>query len=89
MFCFDGRWFDEEAQQCLPKEEVECDLDGPIKPPSGKICDGVGDFLLAGNPENCSEFFVCQENRPIIKLNCPEGQCFNDERQVCDSEDYD
>lgn len=88
MTCSDGKWFDPATKQFQPQEEVECDLEKPVEP-SGKICDGVGDFLLAKNPEKCSEYFVCQENRPIIKLQCPEGQCFDEERQVCDSEDYD
>lgn len=80
--CFYNDYYDEETQRCDLPENVECDLELPDEPRRGP-CDGARDFGLVGSDESCNHYFVCYHNEVLFSLECPEGQVFGLEEQVC------
>ena len=40
------------------------------------------DVILIPNPNNCSEFFECQNGVPVL-MCCPDGLYFCDEKDTC------
>lgn len=83
--CWHNMFFDEVTGQCLPPDEVECDLNIPTEPPRTP-CDGARDFGLVASWDSCEEFFLCYADEIWDTLQCPEGQIFNEARQVCGGE---
>lgn len=73
--------FDEERQRCFPQDEVDCV--NPTQPPSTGPCDGARDFTLDRSWTNCSEYYICHDNRVLEALTCPEGQVFDLYQQDC------
>lgn len=75
-------YLNEETGLCEPQEDVECDLDIPEETPRHP-CDGAPDFRLRGSWESCTLYHLCYANEIISDLDCPEGQIFDQETEVC------
>lgn len=80
--CFNHLFFDEETNNCVARDTVECDLILPTEEPRGP-CDGEPDFSLTGSPESCTEHFVCYDNEIFLTLECTTGN-FDSIRATCD-----
>lgn len=80
----DHYFFDESIGSCEPPELVECELNVTV-PPRNE-CDGQPDFSLAASLENCQTYLVCYNNDILFEMECPEGQVFDPETQVCGEE---
>lgn len=55
---------------------------------NNNICQGLPDNCTLPNNASCTQFFICQDERPIPNT-CPPGQWFNAETSACDSSEND
>ncbi|KAL9704472.1 hypothetical protein quinque_007990 [Culex quinquefasciatus] len=85
MVCWDGLWFDYEAQTCVDPSETECGATTPPPnppPPAPEICRDVEDGLRVLHYRFCNEYFTCngEVGTPTI---CPDGDWFDEQSQAC------
>ncbi|XP_055605885.1 uncharacterized protein LOC129754051 [Uranotaenia lowii] len=86
LVCPVGLWFSLEAQRCLDRDQVDCELEHPpqTSDPTPGICSGITDGVLVEHPLHCNQYYLCVNNNGIPTL-CPVGLWFNEKTQSCDN----
>lgn len=79
-----------QQQQCVPKDQSECDLTEPPvlpeapAPDPSPLCDDVLNFRYVASVDSCQWYYQCID-RIAYRLSCPLFSWFDETLQRCGS----